>query len=117
MRQPVAKFVPRLLTDDQKQHRLEVSMQLKEHVRNGPDFLSKIITVDTSWIYGYGPKTKQQLSQWGCPSSSWPKKVRQMKDNVKSMLIRFFNIHRISHMEFIPPGQTVNAKCYCDILR
>jgi hypothetical protein len=54
-----AKFVPRLLTDDQKQHQLEVCMELKEQVRNDPDFLSKVITGDESWIYGHDPETKQ----------------------------------------------------------
>jgi histone-lysine N-methyltransferase SETMAR len=52
MRQIAAKFVPRLLTDDQKRHRLEVSMELKEQVRNDPDFLSKVVIGDESWIYG-----------------------------------------------------------------
>ena len=36
----------------------EVSMELKEQVRNDPDFVSKVITGDESWIYGYDPATK-----------------------------------------------------------
>jgi histone-lysine N-methyltransferase SETMAR len=112
MRRIAAKFVPRLLTDDQKQHRLEVCMELKEHVRNDPDFLSKVVTGDESWIYGYDPETKQQLSQWKSPSSPRPKKAWQVKSNVKSMLICFFDIDGIIHKEFVPPGQTVNAKFY-----
>jgi hypothetical protein len=52
MRRIAAKFVPRLLTDDQKQHRLVVCMELKEQVRNDPDFLSKVVTGDESWIMG-----------------------------------------------------------------
>jgi hypothetical protein len=92
-------------------------MELKEQVRNDPDFLSKVITGDESWIYGYDPETKQQSSQWKCPSSPQPKKVRQVKSNVKSMLICFFDFDGIIHKEFVPPGQTVNAKFYCDVLR
>jgi hypothetical protein len=38
-RRIAAKFVPRLLTDIQKQHRPEVCMGLKEQVRNDPHFL------------------------------------------------------------------------------
>ena len=52
-----AKFVPRPLTDDPKQHNLEVSMD--------PDFLSKVITGDESWIDGYDPEIKQHSSS-GC---------------------------------------------------
>jgi len=38
-------------------------MELKEQVRNDPDFLSKVVTVDESWIYGYSHETKQHSSQ------------------------------------------------------
>jgi hypothetical protein len=92
-------------------------MERKQQVRNDPDFLSKVVTGDESWIYGYDPETKQQSSQWKCPSSPRPNKAQQVKNNVKSMLICFFYIDRIIHKEFVPPGQTVNAKFYCDVLR
>jgi hypothetical protein len=76
MRRIAAKLVPRLLTEDQKQHRLEVCMELKE-VRNDPDFLFKVITGDES-------------SQWQCPSLPRLMKARQVKSNVKSLLTCFF---------------------------
>jgi hypothetical protein len=85
------KFVPRLLTDGQKQQRLEVSMDLKEHVRNDPEFLSKVTTGDLNWIDGYDPEIKQQSSQWKCSSSPWPKKMQRVKSRVTSMLICFFS--------------------------
>jgi histone-lysine N-methyltransferase SETMAR len=117
MRRIAAKFVPRLLTDDQKQHRLEVRMKLKEQVRNDPDFLSKVVTCDECWIYGYDPETKHQSSQWKCPSSPLPMKAQQVKSNVKSMPICFFDIDGLIHKQFVSPGQTINAKIYCDVLR
>jgi hypothetical protein len=33
------------------------------------------------------------------------------------MLIYFFDIDGVIYKEFVPPGQTVNAKFYCDFLR
>ena len=35
----------------------------------------------------------------------------------KSMLIIFVDIRGIVHKEFVPPGQTVNGKFYCEVLR
>jgi hypothetical protein len=32
-------------------------MELKEQVRIDPHFLSKVVTGDGSWIYGYEPET------------------------------------------------------------
>lgn len=110
MRRIAAKFVTRLLTDDQKQHRLEVSMELKEQVINDSRFLSQVVTGGDSWICGYEPETKQQSSQWKCPSLA-----RQVKSSVRPVLIYFFDTDVLTHEEFFPPGQTVNTKF--DILR
>jgi hypothetical protein len=38
-------------------------VELKEQVRNDPDFLSKVVTVGESWIYGYNRETKEQSSR------------------------------------------------------
>ena len=45
------------------------------------------------------------------------KKARQVKSNVKTMLICFFDASGIVHMEFVPPGQTVNQTFYLQVLR
>jgi len=90
---------------------------LKEQARDDPNFISNIITSDETWVYGYDPETKQQSLQWKSPNSPWPKKVCQVCSNVKSMLIIFFNIQGIIHKEFVPPGQTVNGKFYCEVLK
>jgi hypothetical protein len=68
-------------------------------------------------VYGYAPENKQQSSQWKSSNSPRPKKARQVRSNVKSMLIVFFDIQGIVHKEFVPPGQTVNGKFYCEVLK
>jgi len=45
------------------------------------------------------------------------KKARQVRSNVKAMLIVFSNIQGIVHKEFLPPGQTVNDKFHCEVLK
>jgi hypothetical protein len=40
-----------------------------------------------------------------------------VKSNIKSILICFFDIDGIIHKEFVPSGQTINAKFYCGVLR
>jgi len=66
-----AKFVPRLLSREQKEFRAAV-----DTANNDPDFLKKFITGDESWVYGYDPETKAQSSQWKSPESPRPKKAR-----------------------------------------
>jgi len=104
MRRISVRFVPRLLSDDQKALRVSVCRELKQQARGDSNFISNIITGDETWVYGYDPETKQQSSQWKSPSSPRPIKVRQVRTNVKSMLIVFFDIQGIVHKEFVPPG-------------
>jgi histone-lysine N-methyltransferase SETMAR len=72
--------------------------------------MSRIITGDESWVYGYDPETKWQSSQWKSPSSPRQKKARMSHRSTKTMLIVFFDIRGIVHREFVPQGQTVNKK-------
>jgi hypothetical protein len=97
------------LLADQKQQLVNICEELCRITSDDAICLSRFITGDKSCIYGYGPETKQQSSQWKSPNSSRPKKVRQLKSNIKSMLIIFFDIKGIVHKEFILAGQIVNS--------
>jgi hypothetical protein len=55
---------------------------------------------------------KQKTSQ-----SQRPKKARQVKSNIKNMLIAIFDIEGLVHHEFVPSGQTVNKEFYKTVLQ
>ena len=92
MHRVAAKLVPRILTADQKQQCVNVCTELRQLASDDETFLSRVITGDESWVYGYDPETKRQSSQWKSPTSPRPKKARQVKINLKSMIITFFDI-------------------------
>ena len=113
-----AKFVPWLLSRQQKEFRAAVAQYLLETANNDPNFLKKVITGDESWVYGYDPETKAQSSQWKSPESPRPKKARQSRSNVKVMLIVFFFDHEgVVHHEYAPPGQTITKDYYIEVPR
>jgi len=58
-----AKFVPRLLTDDQREQRQTIARGLFERSCEDVKSLKNTATGDESWVYRYDPKTKQQSSQ------------------------------------------------------
>lgn len=87
MRRTAAKFVSRLTSNDQKERR--VALSLRNRPKSTPNFASSIITGDGSLVYGFDPETKQQSSQWETSNSPRPKKARQIRNNVRSMLICF----------------------------
>jgi len=56
-----AKWVPKCLNADQKRQRCQSSEQLLEFFRRDPnDFLSRLVTMDETWLYHCDPETKQQ---------------------------------------------------------
>jgi len=57
-----AKFVPRILTADQKQQRVNVFTELRQLASDNETFLSRVITGDESWVCGYDPEAKRQSS-------------------------------------------------------
>ncbi|XP_049519121.1 protein GVQW3-like [Dermacentor silvarum] len=63
MKRVAAKFVPKLLTVEQKQLRVEVSQDMLDSTNSDPDFMNTVITGDEFWTYGYDPETKSRSSQ------------------------------------------------------
>ena len=58
MHRIAAKFVPRLLTDDQKRNRVDMSQELLDRANDDDNFLKNIITGDETWVYRYDVETK-----------------------------------------------------------
>ena len=59
MRHVTAKFLPHLLTAEQKDDRVSICTDLRDRAQNDPNFMSSVITGDECWVYRYDPETKQ----------------------------------------------------------
>ena len=64
IRKICAKFVPRMLREDQKEKRCYDSREMVELINSDPAVLDALVTCDESWIYCFDPETKRQSSQW-----------------------------------------------------
>ena len=117
IRKVCAKMVPRLLKDGQKENRVQVCQDILKQLEITPDLLSRVVTSDESGIFEYDPLTKRQSLEWKSASSPRPKKARLFKSKIKVMLIVFFDVHGIVHLEFLAQGQTINQNVYKDVLR
>ncbi|UYV83495.1 hypothetical protein LAZ67_23001230 [Cordylochernes scorpioides] len=112
-----AKFVPHLLTNEQKEHRKETCKNRVGMFNSDSHWLKNLITGDETWVYEYDPETKRQSSQWLEPREQRFKKARVIKSKLKCLLITFFDVKGLVHYEFVPEGQTINQHYYLDILR
>lgn len=117
MRKISAKMVPKILTDEQKERRVQVCVDLSTRIEEDSDLVSKIVTGDETWCYQYDPETKRQSMQWCSQSSPRPRKARMSRSQIKTMLVCFFDIQGIVHREFVEQGSTVNQFKYLEILK
>ena len=112
-----SKFVPRVLTEDQKATRVNISQELLDRVSVDENFLKTIVTGDETWVYGYNVETKAQSSECVGQGSPRPKKARMSRSNMKVMMVVFFDWQGVIHYEFVPRGQTVNKEFYLTVLK
>ena len=97
MRRVSAKFVPRLLTDNQKENRFEISRELLANANGNGNFLNKTITGNETCAYGYDVETKMQSSQWMGKGSPRPKKGTDelVKDEGDGKALSIMNLYHV----------------------
>lgn len=111
-----ARWVPRLLSDTEKEHRVRCSQSfLSRYEAEGDEFLDRIITTDETWLHHFDPETKAMSSVWKTPNTPPPKKARVQKSAGKHMFIFFMDRHGMILQHRVPDGQTVTAAYYSKV--
>jgi len=91
--------------------------QLLEFYRRDPnDFLSRLVTMDETWLYHYDQKTKQQSMEWRHSGSPRPKKIPSAKIRWKILASIFWDQDGIFLTNYLPNGQTINTEYYLSLL-
>ena len=86
------RWVPRMLTLEKKQKRVESCEELlKRYREDGDQFLLNIVTGDESWIHHFNPEEKQLSMQYRHISSPCPKKFKTVPSAGKILLTVFWD--------------------------
>ncbi|UYV68416.1 hypothetical protein LAZ67_5004271 [Cordylochernes scorpioides] len=101
MRRVAAKFVPKLLNCDQKQHRMNIANEMLDSVRDDPNLLQRVITGDEAWVYGYDVEPKLNHLKGSCRTN------QDRKKRTKGVV----------HHVFLPQGITINKEYYLHVMR
>jgi len=113
MRKLSSKCVPKCLNADQKRQRCQSSEQVWIFFRRDPaDILSRLVTMDETWLFIYDPETKQQSMEWRHSGSPRPKRFRVQKSVGKVLASIFWDQDSIILIDYFPKGQTINAEYY-----
>ena len=90
MHKLTARWVPKSLSDEQMATRASVySALLKRFRSKEDDFLSRLVTVDETWVHYYEPENKAQSCQSVGPGSPRPKMFKTQPSAGKMMATVF----------------------------
>jgi len=118
MKRVCAKFVPHLLTGDQCEQCHTIACDLFERSCEDVQFLKNIVTGEKSWVYGYDPETKQQLSQWKGPHLQVQRRSARCKAKQRSCYWRFFILRVLYNVSTLPTGKQLTRNSTwrsCDV--
>ncbi len=109
------KFVPKILTTEQRRQRVDLCTQNLATLAADPLFLDKLVTGDESWLHRYDPDCKKTSSHW-LPKGERkrPQKALCARTVQKCMMVAFFDCRGLIHLDF--GNRTINAVRYGAVL-
>lgn len=117
-RKVCAKWVPKQLTPDLKNRRVEVCTELLEaYDTEGDGLFTNLVTGDETWAYLYDPESKRQSMEWRRPGSPRPQKFKTQRSCKKVLATVFWNNQGVILIDFLEQGCTINSERYVATLR
>jgi histone-lysine N-methyltransferase SETMAR len=113
-----ARWVPRMLTMDQKRTRVVTSEALLARFRHNPEnFLARFVTMDETWVHHFDPETKRQSMEWKHKGSPPPRKFRVCASAGKVMASIFWDAEGILLVDYLDHGATINGQYYAGLIQ
>lgn len=113
-----ARWVPRLLTPDQKRVRQRMSRDNLALFNSDPDgFMARFVTQDETWVHHFEPESKMQSKQWKRNTSPYPRKAKVVPSAGKIMASVFWDAKGVILIDYLPKGQTINGPYYANLIR
>ena len=115
MHKLTAHWVPKSLSDEQMATRASVySTLLKRFRSKEDDFLSRLVTVDETWVHYYEPENKARQSVG--PGSPRPKKFKTQPSAGKVMATVFWDAQGVIMLDFLAKKSTITVAYYANLL-
>ncbi len=111
-----AKWVPHLLTDREKQRRVNLARQTLQILRQRANPVDVVIAQDESWVNCWDPQPKQATCEWIAAGEDRLEKVVIERSVQKTMLVAFIDKDGLVYREFVPNGLGIGAVLYQAIL-
>ena len=117
MHKHTVRWVPKSLSDEQMATRASVySTLLKRFRSKEDDFLSRLVTVDETWVHYYEPENKAQSRQSVGLGSPRPKKFKTQPSAGKVMAMVFWDVQGVIMLDFLAKKSTITGADYANLL-
>ena len=115
MRRISARWIPHLVTKEQKLARVRIAKQLlKQFLKYNNRSFANIITGDETWVHFYEPKQKIQNKIRATKGGKRPCIAKRTMSIKKVMYVIFFTNQGPAIQIAVPKGKSVNARFYKD---
>jgi histone-lysine N-methyltransferase SETMAR len=112
MRKVTSRYVPYMLSDENRRKRLEVCKQNLAKFKSNEWRLCEIITGDESWFYHRQIGKKQSNSSWLANGESPRTVVKRNRNEPKTMVSVFFRSTGLVHLTYLECGETIDYNVY-----
>ena len=113
LRKIFARWVPHLLTDEQKQSRVRPASQvIEKYDKCDPCRLEEIVTSDETWIYHFQPDSKTKNKVWVSSEGDRPAIACCCKTSNRMLYAIFFDLKGPVLQIPVPKGSSVGGKFY-----
>ena len=117
MHKLIARWVPKSLSDKQMATRASVySALLKRFRSKKDDFLSRLVSVEETWVHYYEPENKAQSRQSVGSGSPRPKKFKTQPSAGKVMATVFWDAQGVIMLDFLAKKSTITGAYYANLL-
>ena len=117
MHKLTAHWVPKSLSDEQMTTRASVYSTLLKWFRSKEDdFLSRLVTVDETWVHYYEPENKAQSCQSVGPGPWRPKTFKTQPSAGKVMATVFWDAQGVIMLDFLAKKSTITGAYYANLL-
>ena len=113
LRKICARWVPHLLTDEQKQSQVRLASQvIEKYDKCDPRRLEEIVTGDETWIYHFQPDSKAKNKVWVSSEGDRPVIARCCKTSNHMLYAIFFDSKGPVLQILVLKGSSVTGKFY-----
>lgn len=117
VRKITARWIPHLLTDEQKRSRVQCARKILKMAKNlEKNNFSQLVTGDETWIYFFEPHRKMSNKVWATKAARRPCIAKRTMSVRKMLYAIFFTARGPAVQVPVPKGRGITGRFYRDVV-